>query len=511
VNKQTLTAVVITAIVAGAVGYGYARRTTVAPPRTPAPTATETLSGTRPGTGARPDSLPQSAATGGQVLIVKPGDVVQEAIARARPGDTVQILPGTYHETVYIDKDDIALVGIVHGGDWPTFDGEGKRDDAVLYSGNGLRVENLKIVNFKGHAIMGQAGNNFVIRHNWIANAGVHGIFPQFAQNGLIEYNVLSGIEDAAIFVGMSDNIHIAHNEVYGNVVGIVIENSRHALIEHNAATDNSAGILVLALPGLPITTAFDVIVRDNFIVANNHRNFSAPGSAIAGVPSGSGLIVIAADDVVVENNVIRDNRNAGIVVADQKFLTNVSPDPKSDARPNRARVLENLFVNNGSEPTKEIRALMLTSLTRQGPDLAVLGDGSGSCLMAPGMLKALGTGGWSQCHGTGSASTTTTLLEKPAPPRDFSAADRGELIYYSVCGGCHAYNVRKIGPPTQIIQAQYAGNAQGIADYIANPVKKRPDFPPMAPQRHLNPELRLAVAEYMLALPPPAAAVAGH
>ena len=89
--------------------------------------------------------------------------------------------------------------------------------------------------------------------------------------------------------------------------------------------------------------------------------------------------------------------------------------------------------------------------------------------------------------------------MTQPAPARPITVADRGKLIYSSVCAGCHAYNVRMVGPPTQIIQALYAGNPQGIADYIANPVKKREDFPPMPKQDHLSPELRLAVAQYLL------------
>ena len=46
-----------------------------------------------------------------------------------------------------------------------------------------------------------------------------------------------------------------------------------------------------------------------------------------------------------------------------------------------------------------------------------------------------------------------------------------------------------------------YAGNAQGIAEYIAKPVKKRDDLPPMPTQAHLNPEMRRAVADYMLSV----------
>lgn len=500
-NKSTIWALLVVAALAGSGGYLIARRAPADAPAAPSRSTAEDLSAAHRAASATVGTSLQ-AATKGKVVTVQAGASIQAAVATAQPGDTVQVLPGTYHETVYIDKDDIALVGVVRGGDWPVLDGEGKRNDAVLYSGNGIRVENLKIVNYKGNAIMGQAGNNFVVRHNWIANAGVYGIFPEFAQNGLIEYNTLTGIEDAAIYVGMSDNIHVSHNEVFGNVAGIEIENSRHAIVEHNLAYDNAGGILAFITPGLPIKTTFDVIIRDNFVIANNHKNFGAPGSIVSGVPSGTGIIIMAADDVYIENNVIRDNKNAGIIVADHKSFANITPDPESDPNPDRVSVLSNLFANNGYEPIKEIRALMVAGMTSQGPDLVAVGGGSGNCVVDKAGLKTLGLGSWaSGCPKSSTAGTLTYLLDKPAPPRALDADNRGKLIYSSVCAGCHAYNVRMIGPPTQIIQAMYAGNPQGIADYIANPVKKREDFPAMPPQGHLSAELRLAVAKYMLSV----------
>ena len=69
------------------------------------------------------------------------------------------------------------------------------------------------------------------------------------------------------------------------------------------------------------------------------------------------------------------------------------------------------------------------------------------------------------------------------------------------ICAGCHAYNVRLIGPPALVIKAQYGNDAQAIADYVANPVRKRPDFPSMPPQGHISDEMRLLVAEHMLGL----------
>jgi hypothetical protein len=55
------------------------------------------------------------------------------------------------------------------------------------------------------------------------------------------------------------------------------------------------------------------------------------------------------------------------------------------------------------------------------------------------------------------------------------------------------------IGPPTQIIQALYMDNPEGIAEYTANPVKKRDDYPEMPPPSHLDDETRLAAARFML------------
>ena len=164
---------------------------------------------------------------------------------------------------------------------------------------------------------MGQAGNNFVIRNNWIIDTGVYGIFPQYGKNGIVEHNILSGIEDAAIYIGMCDNIDVKHNKVFENVAGIEIENSRHALVENNYAYNNTGGILAFITPGLPIKTTYDVIIRNNFVIDNNHENFGAPGSIVSGIPPGTGILVMAADDVIIENNIISGNNNAGIIITD--------------------------------------------------------------------------------------------------------------------------------------------------------------------------------------------------
>jgi len=436
----------------------------------------------------------------GTIHEVRPGQLIQDAVRKAVPGDLIRVWPGTYSETVYIDKDDISIQGVIVKGEWPVLDGRKELNDGFLYSGNGMVIENFIIKDYKGNGIMGQAGNNFIIRNNRVHDTGVYGIFPEFGKNGLVERNVVSGIEDAAIYVGMCDNIDVRFNYVYESVAGIEIENCRHALVEFNYCYNNTGGILAFITPGLPIKTCYDVIIRNNYVIENNHPNFGAEGSIVASLPAGTGIIIMAADEVVVENNIIVGNKNIGIAITDFSFGGNMRSDPDSDPNPDRLVILDNIMYGNGLDPSvDEIKTLIKTGVIKRAPDIVAIGNGTGSCILNKGAYQTHGLDNWGQCEVAGTASVKTYMLNEAVPPREVSAEEKGKMTYYGVCAGCHSYSIRMIGPPTQVIQAMYKDNPQGIADYIANPVRKREDYPEMPPQNYLSEETRLAVAEYML------------
>lgn len=438
----------------------------------------------------------------GKIFEVKDGDLIMDAVKKAKTGDLIRVFPGTYSETVYVDKDDITFQGIIENGNWPTLDGKKELNDAFLYSGNGIQIEGFKIIKYKGNGIMGQSGNNFVIRNNWIVDTGVYGIFPQYGKNGLIEYNTLTEIEDAAIYVGMCDNIDVQHNKVYGNVAGIEIENSRHCLVENNNAYNNTGGILVFITPGLPIKTTYDVIVRNNFVRENNHKNFGAPGSIVSGIPAGTGILVMAADDVIIENNIITDNKNVGIVITDfANGGAKASKDPESDPNPDNIVILDNLMVNNGYDPIDEIKAAMLTKLTTEGPDIFAIGKGSGSTILNKDKYVTFGLNDFGKPSITDTRNVKSLLLDKPAEPRKLTVNKLGEYTYFGVCSGCHAYDIRLIGLPINVIQMIYKDNPEGIVEYINAPKNLRDDYPEMPPQDYLSEEAKIAVAKYMLGL----------
>ena len=80
----------------------------------------------------------------------------------------------------------------------------------------------------------------------------MYGIFPQLGKNGIVSHNIVSGIEDAAIYVGMSDNVDVVFNQVFDSVAGIEIENSRHSLVESNFVYNNTGGILAFITLACP-------------------------------------------------------------------------------------------------------------------------------------------------------------------------------------------------------------------------------------------------------------------
>ena len=433
------------------------------------------------------------------VVVVKNGESIQAAVKAAPKGTIIRVMPGTYHETVYIDKDDIRIIGVIEEGRRPVLDGQKKLNDAILYSGNNFVAENLEIRNYKGNGIMGQAGNNFEIRNNVIAESGVYGIFPQLGKNGIVEHNVVSGIADAAIYVGMSDNIQVAHNDVFESVAGIEVENSRHAIVEHNYVHNNAGGLLAFVTPGLPIKTTTDVLFRNNFVVGNNHANFGAPGSTVSGIPAGTGILVMAADDVVIEGNVVSDNKVSGVIITDHAHATNITVDPESDPNSDRVKILDNVMLRNGYDTIKEVKALMLSEgKMGKSADIVRVGPSPGSCIINRHQYVTAGVNDFAECEFTNTATTLNYLLP-PVAPRVIQPSERGKVVYLGICSGCHVYNGRMIGPPVQVIQALYMDNPQGLADYIAKPAKKRDDYPEMPPQDYLDAETRLTVAKYML------------
>jgi cytochrome c len=81
---------------------------------------------------------------------------------------------------------------------------------------------------------------------------------------------------------------------------------------------------------------------------------------------------------------------------------------------------------------------------------------------------------------GAMAAEVEDSLLAAVEPHGGARTAASGEEIFKERCSVCHAFDHVVVGPPYDETVPAYKGDIAALRDFIANPVKKRPDFPQM-------------------------------
>jgi cytochrome c peroxidase len=289
-----------------------------------------------------------------QTITVKAGESIQAAVDRARPGDTIEVMPGVYKEEVKIDLSQITLRGISDAASTPSrpvLDGEKRLSDGVLATGNDFLIENFDVQHYVANGIVTQHARNVTFRNLRIDDTGLYGVYPVSCTGVTVEKCLATGIADAALYVGQSRDIVVRDSEAYNNVTGIEIENSINAVVENNYVHDNTGGILVFVLPNNVSKVGRDCVVRNNRVINNNHPNFGNPNSIVSSVPPGTGVLVMAADNTEVTANEIRGNDCYGVAVFSLETTF-----PKGTAfdvgpTPEDTWIHENTYSDNGHNP----------------------------------------------------------------------------------------------------------------------------------------------------------------
>lgn len=307
---------------------------------------------------ARDEASAHNVGSGGQAetgaprtLTVEPGESIQDVVDQARPGDTVMIAYGTYHERVVVDLNDISILGIPNDdGNWPTLDGQGELTEAIISSGNNFEVGNLRVVNYTDNGILVEGVTGVHLHDIYAENVGTYGLYPVQSTDVLIEDSEVIGADDAGIYAGQCVDVVVRNNVVHGNVLGIELENTVGGEIYGNHAYDNTNGILIVLLPQLTSQVSLNTVVYDNIVEDNNHVNFAESGTAASLMPSGAGIGIVAADHVEVYDNEIRGNNTAGIgifslLVAYDANEIDIGPTPE------HIYIHDNILEGNGSSP----------------------------------------------------------------------------------------------------------------------------------------------------------------
>ena len=165
-------------------------------------------------------------------------------------------------------------------------------------------------------------------------------------------------MNDAAVYAGKSENVVIRDTVTYGNVIGIELENTGNGEIYNNQAHDNTVGIFVDLLPQLPSKVSLNTKVYDNLIENNNGENFAKPETAAALIPPGTGMLILAADEVEIYNNTIKGNKTGGLAVFN---LTIGFAENEIDVGPNPEHIYahDNIYENNGYDADPFVKNML--------------------------------------------------------------------------------------------------------------------------------------------------------
>lgn len=322
-------------------------------------------------TNASPSGETAGAGSGHQ-FEVNPGESIQAAVDQARAGDTVLINYGTYHERVVVDLNDITILGVPNAaGEYPILDGQGELSEAVISSGNNFEIGYLAVKNYTDNGVIAEGVTNVHMHHIYAENTGVYGLYPVQSTGVLIEYSEVIGANDAGIYAGQSADVVVRYNEVHENVLGIELENTVNGEVYENHTYNNTCGVLIVLLPHLTSKVSLDTVVRDNVVENNNHVNFAKEGTTASIVPPGSGIALIASDQVEVYNNTITGNNTGGIGIFSITIAFDKSELDIGD-KPEHLYIHDNQMSGNGLEPDEFV--------TKMGvPGADILWDVSGA------------------------------------------------------------------------------------------------------------------------------------
>ena len=287
-------------------------------------------------------------------------DSFQIQLIEAQPGDVIEVPAGTHNFTrsLSLTVPGVTIRGAGMHESILSFANQAQGAEGLLVTADDFVIEDLAIEDTVGDALKVNESTNVTIRRvrtEWTngpdSENGAYGIYPVQSRNILIDGSVAIGAADAGIYVGQSTQIVVRNSRAEYNVAGIEIENSTFADVYDNVATNNTGGVLVFDLPNLEVQGGQATRVFSNQIYRNNTENFAPEGAIVGNVPPGTGLLVLANDNIEVYENEFWDNGNVNIMVYSFTLGGRTISDPNYDPYPEQIYIHDNTFRGGGTAP----------------------------------------------------------------------------------------------------------------------------------------------------------------
>ncbi|MFF4346144.1 nitrous oxide reductase family maturation protein NosD [Streptomyces sp. NPDC001530] len=256
---------------------------------------------------------------------VRAGESIQKAVNTAKPGDTIVLAPGTYHESVRITVSDLTLRGS-DARSTVIVPGAGSGDSTCAKAGNGIcvtgtdsspvarvTVRSLTLRGFAKHGLWASGTDRLTVRDVTSEKNGQWGIAQERSVRGVFRDNTVQANGDAGLFLSNTVDTEegardtkgavVSHNRLLDNRVGVTVRRLRNLTVDHNEATGNCTAVFVVGDESKPRAGALSV--RHNYIHANNKY---CPKTPRLPYLQGSGIVLTGTEDTLVTNNMVEDN-----------------------------------------------------------------------------------------------------------------------------------------------------------------------------------------------------------
>ena len=305
---------------------------------------------------------------------------LQQQLIQAQPGDIIEIKAGVHElsRSLSLNVSGVTIRGAGRDSSILSFKNQMQGAEGLIVAADDFVIEDLAIEDTVGDALKINESNNVIVRRirtEWTGGAlssnGAYGIYPVQSNNILIDDVVVIGASDAGIYVGQSSQIIVRNSRAEYNVAGIEIENSTFADVYNNIATNNTGGILIFDLPNLPIQGGRNTRVFNNQVFENNTPNFAPEGNIVGEVPAGTGMMILANDEIEVFDNNFTDNDTTSILIVSYYITERSFDDPNYDPFPESIYIHDNKISGGGTNPDSEPLQLLQSATGGQAiPDI---------------------------------------------------------------------------------------------------------------------------------------------
>jgi parallel beta-helix repeat protein len=275
---------------------------------------------------------PDSASSTVKVSAAQMNDSdMSNILFQVKPGSSI-ILPAgkfMFDGPLTMNTDAVTISGQGNGSDPSkdtilSFAGASSKNGFQAFNVKGITLTNFAVEDAVGNGVFVSASSNVTmdgLRAEWTndpinTSQMAYGLYPVNCKGVIVKNSKIVGTRDAGVYVGQSENIRVQKNEAYLNVAGVEIENSDNAIVENNDIHDNTGGILVFSLPGTSyvIKKGANAKVQNNHIYRNNTPVAANATGYVTAVPPGTAVMVLAADNTEILNNLIEDHKTTSIL-----------------------------------------------------------------------------------------------------------------------------------------------------------------------------------------------------